>query len=313
MEPHWTRAPTRAHARHCPPLRPLGPLHRGPLPCSCPCGRGGGWGSRVREQRTRTQHAARAPRSHARCSQRVAFMDAAPKESGAMMNDAQSARKFKREDMEELIFRIQDEICAVRLVVAVPERLHGPSPRPSPQQALSAVEGKEFKTDEWTRDAHGGGGRSRVLEGGKVFEKAGVNVSVVHGTLPPAAAAQMRSRGACTAGVAPRRARSRLSRSRCRARPRDWAPSLLRLRRFAGHPPVQPHGATEGEGIPQLLSPLTRAAGADLARQLPVLRGGRHRPGWQPQGHVVVRRCAASRGPHAPPCRPPGRAQAART
>jgi len=34
-----------------------------------------------------------------------------------------------------------------------------------------------------------------VLQGGKVFEKAGVNVSVVHGNLPAAAAAQMRSRG----------------------------------------------------------------------------------------------------------------------
>ena len=31
---------------------------------------------------------------------------------------------------------------------------------------------------------NGGGGISRVLTGGKVFEKAGVNLSVVYGTMP---------------------------------------------------------------------------------------------------------------------------------
>jgi len=40
-----------------------------------------------------------------------------------------------------------------------------------------------FQAKSWQRDG-GGGGESRVLEGGKVFEKAGVNVSVVHGELP---------------------------------------------------------------------------------------------------------------------------------
>jgi coproporphyrinogen III oxidase len=33
----------------------------------------------------------------------------------------------------------------------------------------------------------GGGGISRVLQGGNVFEKAGVNVSVVYGQMPPEA------------------------------------------------------------------------------------------------------------------------------
>ena len=42
----------------------------------------------------------------------------------------------------------------------------------------------------WTREG-GGGGRSRVFSEGKVFEKAGVNVSVVHGTLRPEAARAM--------------------------------------------------------------------------------------------------------------------------
>lgn len=44
-----------------------------------------------------------------------------------------------------------------------------------------------FIEDEWTREA-GGGGRSRVLRGGKVFEQAGVNFSHVHGhEMPPSA------------------------------------------------------------------------------------------------------------------------------
>lgn len=41
----------------------------------------------------------------------------------------------------------------------------------------------------------GGGGISCVMQDGKVFEKAGVNVSVVFGYLTEEAAKQMRSRG----------------------------------------------------------------------------------------------------------------------
>ncbi|MEX0684794.1 MAG: oxygen-dependent coproporphyrinogen oxidase [Balneolales bacterium] len=40
-----------------------------------------------------------------------------------------------------------------------------------------------FKEDLWQREG-GGGGTTRVLERGKVFEKAGVSVSEVHGVLP---------------------------------------------------------------------------------------------------------------------------------
>lgn len=40
----------------------------------------------------------------------------------------------------------------------------------------------------------GGGGITCVMKDGLVFEKAGVNISVVHGNLPPAAVAQMRAR-----------------------------------------------------------------------------------------------------------------------
>lgn len=53
---------------------------------------------------------------------------------------------------------------------------------------------KTFCVDRWERP-EGGGGVSCVLQDGDTFEKAGVNVSVVHGNLPPAAVAQMRSRG----------------------------------------------------------------------------------------------------------------------
>lgn len=48
--------------------------------------------------------------------------------------------------------------------------------------ALEAQDGKKFKTDTWTR-AGGGGGVTRVLEDGNVFEKAGVNVSAVTGEI----------------------------------------------------------------------------------------------------------------------------------
>ena len=43
--------------------------------------------------------------------------------------------------------------------------------------------GASFKEDIWERP-EGGGGRTRVLEDGVVFEKGGVNISGVHGTLP---------------------------------------------------------------------------------------------------------------------------------
>ncbi len=72
------------------------------------------------------------------------------------------------EAVESYLLQLQDTICA----------------------ALAAEDGQaEFHTDEWQRPA-GGGGRSRVLADGAVFEKAGVNFSLVHGdNLPPSATA----------------------------------------------------------------------------------------------------------------------------
>jgi len=43
----------------------------------------------------------------------------------------------------------------------------------------------KFREDIWERP-EGGGGRTRVIENGKVFEKGGVNISAVHGKLPEA-------------------------------------------------------------------------------------------------------------------------------
>ena len=51
---------------------------------------------------------------------------------------------------------------------------------------LEEVDGAaKFREDLWTRP-EGGGGRTRVIENGAVFEKGGVNISKVHGPLAPA-------------------------------------------------------------------------------------------------------------------------------
>jgi coproporphyrinogen III oxidase len=70
--------------------------------------------------------------------------------------------------MESLVFDAQNTIC----------------------EAFSEVDGEAFETDEWRRE-EGGGGRSRVIQDGNVFEKAGVNVSVVEGELSEKAAREM--------------------------------------------------------------------------------------------------------------------------
>jgi coproporphyrinogen III oxidase len=54
---------------------------------------------------------------------------------------------------------------------------------------LSAADGGTFRRDEWTRP-EGGGGITQILEGGAVWERAGVNFSHVTGaSLPPSASA----------------------------------------------------------------------------------------------------------------------------
>jgi len=73
--------------------------------------------------------------------------------------------------MELLIMRIQGEMC----------------------RALEDADGGKFVVEKWSR-SEGGGGITCVMQDSTVFEKAGVNVSVVSGVLPPAAAQQMRVR-----------------------------------------------------------------------------------------------------------------------
>jgi coproporphyrinogen III oxidase len=51
---------------------------------------------------------------------------------------------------------------------------------------LEKIDGEAiFREDVWER-LEGGGGRTRVIEKGNVFEKGGVNISAVHGALPKA-------------------------------------------------------------------------------------------------------------------------------
>jgi coproporphyrinogen III oxidase len=64
-------------------------------------------------------------------------------------------------------------------------------------QGLERVDGSAFREDFWTREG-GGGGRTRVLENGGVFEKAGVNFSAVSGNFPEEFAAKI-PRGTGTA------------------------------------------------------------------------------------------------------------------
>jgi len=57
--------------------------------------------------------------------------------------------------------------------------------------ALEAADGGRFGTDRWQRP-EGGGGTTRMLEDGAVFERAGVNVSRVQGATLPASATASR-------------------------------------------------------------------------------------------------------------------------
>jgi coproporphyrinogen III oxidase len=62
-------------------------------------------------------------------------------------------------------------------------------------EGLERLDGSaRFSADEWKRPG-GGGGLSRVLEGGEVFEKAGVNWSGVEGELPENLAAEIPGSG----------------------------------------------------------------------------------------------------------------------
>lgn len=74
------------------------------------------------------------------------------------------------DDVKRYLFDLQDRLC----------------------QALAAEDGgADFREDAWER-SEGGGGRSRVIENGAVFEKGGVNFSHVYGATLPASASAAR-------------------------------------------------------------------------------------------------------------------------
>lgn len=75
-----------------------------------------------------------------------------------------------RERMEALIRKKQEEIV----------------------RAVESTDTVSFRTDKWERGDKGGGGQSMILQNGSTFEKGGVNISVVHGSLPAAAVTRMR-------------------------------------------------------------------------------------------------------------------------
>ena len=63
---------------------------------------------------------------------------------------------------------------------------------------ISSMDGNDFKEDNWSRE-EGGGGRSRVLREGQIFEQAGVNLSRVQGAeLPKAATLQRPELAGCS-------------------------------------------------------------------------------------------------------------------
>jgi coproporphyrinogen III oxidase len=78
-----------------------------------------------------------------------------------------------RAELARIAAALQDEVCA----------------------AIEKIDGEaRFTTDRWERPG-GGGGVTRVLQDGAVVEKAGVNVSEVHGPMPPRLAARLGADG----------------------------------------------------------------------------------------------------------------------
>jgi coproporphyrinogen III oxidase len=74
-----------------------------------------------------------------------------------------------RQRAHDFFLSLQDEIC----------------------RGLERLDGKaSFQEDRWEREG-GGGGRTRVIQDGRIFEKGGVNFSAVHGQMPEKLIRQM--------------------------------------------------------------------------------------------------------------------------
>ena len=55
--------------------------------------------------------------------------------------------------------------------------------------------GGHFIEDDWQRSENGGGGKTKIIENGQVFEKGGVNTSVVYGSVSDAMRTQLKIDG----------------------------------------------------------------------------------------------------------------------
>ena len=94
---------------------------------------------------------------------------------------SQALHQQLEQSMRGYVAELQDEICS----------------------SLEQLDGKgRFRSDEWKREG-GGGGLSRILEEGAVFEKAGVNTSAVFGQLEEAFAQKLQGEGRefCAVGL----------------------------------------------------------------------------------------------------------------
>lgn len=89
------------------------------------------------------------------------------------MEEAVMEERSVKDQWIKFIHQLQDDICA----------------------ALEKADGKaKFREDHWTR-AEGGGGKTRVISHGNVFEKGGVNTSVVYGRVTESMRDQLKIKG----------------------------------------------------------------------------------------------------------------------
>ncbi|GAB5364903.1 hypothetical protein AAMO2058_001010100 [Amorphochlora amoebiformis] len=97
-----------------------------------------------------------------RATNEIPANDPADQDKSLLPQDVQFGVPEIREKFEKVLMKAQDDICA----------------------AIEELDGEaKFEQDRWLKTT-GGGGRSRVLMEGKVFEKAGINLSVLKGALP---------------------------------------------------------------------------------------------------------------------------------
>lgn len=108
-------------------------------------------------------------------------------------------KDMMRRRMELFIMNVQKNVFESLKQIENEESKRPPEEQPgelqdSAKQLASRSVDEMISIDRWKRK-EGGGGITCIIQNGRVFEKAGVNISVVYGMLPPPAIAQMKSRG----------------------------------------------------------------------------------------------------------------------